>query len=167
MKKFLLLPACIILAACGTAPKDVSNGKPFKPKDQPQKGVCSTITDLQEFSIQFTAPLPERLAVDLVGERGPVRKFDECKRAADQPPLTVLRRGPDNTLVLTIEHWGAYPTLPRDTTFTIYDLEKCEARSEPKVLFAANRQVVDFHAEYPNGANCPARQAARISLLKP
>lgn len=165
MKKFLMLPACVLLAACGTAPKDVSGGKPFKPKEQPQKGACSApaTTDLQEFTIQFTAPPPERIAVDVNGER----KYDECKAPAEKPPLAKLRRGPDNSLVLTIEHWGAFETLPRETSFTIYNLEKCDARAEPKTLFTANRQVVDFHPEYPNGANCPARQAARLSLLKP
>jgi hypothetical protein len=157
--KYLRLYAILVLVGCGTEVKTL--GK--KPTEKEPKASCppALLVPFHEMMVQFTSAPPPKLALVLEG----VEEFNECKTLIEQPPVVTLERFNNNSVGILVQHFGAYPELPRDVSFRLLDLGDCKVA--PVQLLAVDKAPLPFTVEYPYGPKCQVRTTARLRIQGP
>jgi hypothetical protein len=160
MKKIAGLLTVLVLVGCGTQAKDVRKpGVVRGGNGQVNDCKARSAVNAHEVTLKFSAELPAKLAVTVGAET----KVNECTPPiVVVPPLVSIQRFSGTTLLVYVEHQGAYPELPREVSFRITDLKDCKANSA--VLADVQNVPLTFVQEFPNGPSCPSRFVARTTV---
>lgn len=159
MKSSLVLLISLLLFSCGTEPKVLGQKKDKEEKPSSQ---CppSVVVPFHEIMVYFSAPPPPRISVIVEGEE----ELNECKAVVEKPPIVTIERFTGNILGILVQHYGAYPTLPRDVSFKIMDLGNCSGVATE--FMKVEKAPLAFTTQYPHGPKCNPRTTARLKLKK-
>lgn len=157
--RFILISCSILVSSCGIGEKNSDD--PIK-TENPQ--VCPSIIYPihHTINIQTTERLPEKVAVTVDG----VLKYDNClERPEIVPPApAVFVRKQNNELEIVVRHLDAYPALPSEVSFEVFDRKNCVAPAT--LFFAANKVPLVFKTEYLYGVKCGGNTFASVNLKK-
>lgn len=156
--------ACLALASCGAGGSTSPAKKKNDPAKDPPKDVkgCPTTppTDYHRVIVNFTRPLPAKIALKLDGDSGP--RVSECAALDQRGPIATLARN-GNQLVIGVDHNNAFGSLPAEARFEILDLQGCGATMSTFYKQTASLPIL-YKKELPNGAQCPSRLVGEAQI---
>lgn len=114
-----------------------------------------------DINIQFSSAPPPKLALILEGEE----EYNDCKAVGEKPPIVTMERFASNQIGILVQHFGAYPELPRDVSFKLMNLGNCSVA--PTEFMNVVKVPLEFVTSFPNGEKCGPRYTARLRLVKP